>query len=165
VGDSRKIRNRNCDKERKFFILLPPFDIVRSQVRVGVSPHLRTKTDPVPETFCSLVFNTGQWTKSANPVILSAIPRRQNPSESTGLLGLLFNSEDGGDVPSKCRALSEPHGLATMLAVTWQSGVACPPSCDEQKLRAVPIDKCRTHISVHRLAQFTASHMLRALIS
>jgi hypothetical protein len=33
--------------------------------RVGVSPHLRTETDPVSETLCSLVFqNTGRCTNS-----------------------------------------------------------------------------------------------------
>jgi hypothetical protein len=43
--------------------------------RVDVSPtlhHLRMETDPVSEKLYSLVFwNTGRWTKSKNPVILS----------------------------------------------------------------------------------------------
>jgi hypothetical protein len=41
--------------------------------RVGVSPHLRTETEPVPETSCFLSSNyleTGRRTKSENPLIL-----------------------------------------------------------------------------------------------
>jgi hypothetical protein len=40
--------------------------------RVGVSPHLRTETDPVSETSCfsSNYLDSGRWTKSENPVIL-----------------------------------------------------------------------------------------------
>jgi hypothetical protein len=42
--------------------------------RVGVLPHLRTETDPVSQTLCSLFFwNTGWWALSKNPVILSFI--------------------------------------------------------------------------------------------
>jgi hypothetical protein len=38
----------------------------------GVSPHLRTETDPVSETSCfsSNYLESGRWTKSENPVIL-----------------------------------------------------------------------------------------------
>jgi hypothetical protein len=41
--------------------------------RVGVSLHLRMETDPVSETSCFLSSNSlesGQWTKSENPLIL-----------------------------------------------------------------------------------------------
>jgi hypothetical protein len=35
-------------------------------------PHLKTETDPVSKTLCFLVpKNSGQWTKSSNPVILT----------------------------------------------------------------------------------------------
>jgi hypothetical protein len=53
--------------------------------RVGVSLHLRTETEPVSETSC-FSFNyleSGQWTKSENPVILCVIHHRQNPIEFT----------------------------------------------------------------------------------
>jgi hypothetical protein len=43
--------------------------------RVGVSLHLRTETDPVSETSCfsfsSNQLESGRWTKSESPVILS----------------------------------------------------------------------------------------------
>jgi hypothetical protein len=39
---------------------------------VSLSAHLRTDTDPVYEMLCSLVtLNSGRWTKSRNPEILS----------------------------------------------------------------------------------------------
>jgi hypothetical protein len=38
---------------------------------VSVSPHLKTETDPVSETFgCPVIYNSGQWIRSRNPVIL-----------------------------------------------------------------------------------------------
>jgi hypothetical protein len=55
---------------------------------LGVSSsHPRTEADQVSEKLCSLVFyNTGRWTKSKNPVILSVMHHRQNPLESTRFL-------------------------------------------------------------------------------
>jgi hypothetical protein len=47
---------------------------------------LRTETDPVSETSCSLTSNSlesGRWTKSENPLILCAIHHHKNPIEST----------------------------------------------------------------------------------
>jgi hypothetical protein len=43
-------------------------------------PHMRTETDPVSETLCSLEFRA--MDKSKNPVIPSAIRHRQTPSDS-----------------------------------------------------------------------------------
>jgi hypothetical protein len=39
----------------------------------SISPHMRTETDPVSETSCfsSNYLESGRWTKSQNPVILS----------------------------------------------------------------------------------------------
>jgi hypothetical protein len=50
--------------------------------RVGVSPHLRTETDPVSDMSC-FSFN---YLESENSVILCIIHHRQNPIQSTVLL-------------------------------------------------------------------------------
>jgi hypothetical protein len=43
-----------------------------------------TETDPVSETFvCSSIQNSGRWTESRNPVILSGIHHHQNPVNYT----------------------------------------------------------------------------------
>jgi hypothetical protein len=42
--------------------------------RVGASVHtLRTEPDPFSETLFSCIQNSGRWTKSGNPVILSVL--------------------------------------------------------------------------------------------
>jgi hypothetical protein len=46
---------------------------------VSLSPHLKTKTDPVSETLCFLdILNSGQWEKSINPVFLTSEQTRRN---------------------------------------------------------------------------------------
>jgi hypothetical protein len=62
--------------------------------RVGVSPHLRTETDPVSEMlrFSSNYLESGRWTKSENLLILCVIHHRQNPIESTYTACPLFIS-------------------------------------------------------------------------
>jgi hypothetical protein len=52
--------------------------------RVGVSPRLRTETDPVSEMSCFLSSNyleSGRWMKSENPLVLCVIHHRQTPIE------------------------------------------------------------------------------------
>jgi hypothetical protein len=59
----------------------------KGHTRVGVSPHLKTKTYPVSGTLCftSNYLESGRWTKSKNPVILCVIHPRQKSIESTWL--------------------------------------------------------------------------------
>jgi hypothetical protein len=48
--------------------------ISHTQQSTCLHPHLRTQTDPLPETSCSPAFlNTGLSTRSQNPVILSGV--------------------------------------------------------------------------------------------
>lgn len=48
--------------------------ISHTQQSTCLHPHLRTQTDPLPETSCSPAFlNTGLSTRSQNPVILSKV--------------------------------------------------------------------------------------------
>jgi hypothetical protein len=70
---------------------------------------LRTEIDPVSETLCFLLFqNSGRWTKSRDPVILSVVHRRQNPSVSSierqqeDVLGIDIDHKDLGNVARPC---------------------------------------------------------------
>jgi hypothetical protein len=50
---------------------------------------MRTETDPVSETLCfPVIYNSGRWAKSTNPVILSVVHRRQNPLDSSRIIQL-----------------------------------------------------------------------------
>jgi hypothetical protein len=60
-SDSKKLEEKNISKTGA---------VSMGPNRVGVSPHLRTETDPVSETcFSSNYLASGRWTKSKNPVI------------------------------------------------------------------------------------------------
>jgi hypothetical protein len=55
------------------------------------SHHLKTETDLVSETLSFLViYNSGRWTKSLNPMILGVIHHRQNSLHSTNLSSLIL---------------------------------------------------------------------------
>jgi hypothetical protein len=50
--------------------------------RVSPSPHLKTETDPFPKRCFVVIQNSGRWTKSTNPMILSIIHQHRNPFDS-----------------------------------------------------------------------------------
>jgi hypothetical protein len=58
--------------------------------------HLRAETDPVSETSCFTPKNTGQWTKSKNPIVLYIFACCM--LHIRFLLGLFFYPEDGRNV-------------------------------------------------------------------
>jgi hypothetical protein len=57
---------------------------MRAPTEYVLSPHMRTEADSTSETVSSLIIrNSGRWTESVNPGILSGIDHRQSPTGST----------------------------------------------------------------------------------
>jgi hypothetical protein len=93
--------------------------------------HLRTETDPVPETLCLHVRikNSERWRKSRNPVILSVIHHRQNLSVSARRRYVSpkrqYPSDMHGVTTQKTFTAVRPSSTASMLTLSLVFGSPC----------------------------------------